>query len=256
MYEHTIHRRFGSLFLIFCSCVAHHFSATTATKYKKCRSYGYSDSYCKGATNDKEDDKEDDKDDYDRVRRLQRVDARQLVATNDECADAAYDMHLVVKGAHFAGLATPIDNTECPSLLFHADSSADGEVMEKIALRASAEHVATVGEDSKLHLGVSPLNNIVEAFEGADVGRDGIMYDAISNNCVAMLRNMADPLNIPVDDRMVGFVSKKLLDGSAEHMFEMMKKSPMFTEMFNGGRRLMANISKEDMLSKIIKLYV
>ncbi len=127
--------------------------------------------------------------------------------------------------------------------------------MTKIILHAEPEDLDEVKEDAMLPLGFESLSAIVEAFENASVGKSGTLYDAFSNNCVAMLRNMAEPLDIAVDDRMISFVSRKLLEGSSEHMFEMMKESPALNTILNGGRRLMQHMSDEDLLSKVIMLY-
>lgn len=210
-------------------------------KYADCTSRGYSLEYCQ--------------DKYGR-RHLKEIDTRFMVETHDDCMPEDYDMHLVIHGVHFAGLATPVGNDACPSIVFHADSSSGEGTLEKVALEATNEVVAEIEEGDKLHLGVKPLSEIVHAFGNAPVGKEGILYDAISNNCVSMLRNMADPLEIPVDQRMIGFISRKLMDGRSDHMFEMMKNSPSLQKMFDGGRRVLAHLSDEDLLSKVIALYV
>ena len=210
-------------------------------KYKDCTDKGYTLDFCQKR--------------YGRLRRLKQVDARRLVEADDSCSDADYDMYLVIHGAHFAGLATPKDDNTCPAVVFHAEASDSSSPMTKIVLHAEPEDLDEVEEDAMLHLGVKSLSEIVAAFENAPVGKSGKLYDAVSNNCVAMLRNMADPLDIAVDDRMISFVSRKLLEGSAEHMFEMMKESPALNTIVNGGRRLLQHLSDEDLLSKVIMLY-
>jgi hypothetical protein len=67
---------------------------------------------------------------------------------------------------------------------------------------------------------------------------------------------MAGALELPVDDRMVGFVSKRLLSNTADHIFESIAKSPALNTLFQGGKRFLKGVSKEDMLAKLIKLYV
>ena len=214
-----------------------------AIKYKDCTDRGYSLEYCQ--------------DKYGRLRRhLTQVDTRSLGETYEDCLDEEYDMYLVIHGVHFAGLATPVDSDSCPSLVFHAESYSSSDTLDKQALEATDEIIAEIEEDDKLHLGVKPLSDIVDAFEQAPVGKEGILYDAISNNCISMLRNMADPLEIAVDERMVSFISTKLMDGRSDHMFEMMKNSPSLQKLFNGGRRILASLSDEDLLNKVIALYV
>jgi hypothetical protein len=211
-------------------------------KILKCIGHGYSKKTCEK--------------NYGSYRHLKQVDARHLVEADDKCSEEDYDMYLVIHGAHFAGLATPKTTShKCPSVVFHAEASDSSSPMEKIALHAEQEDIDAVDEDAMLHLGVKSLGDIVWAFENAPVGKTGTLYDAVSNNCVGMLRNMADPLDIAVDDRMVRFVTHKLLEGSTEHIFEMMKESPAFSSIFNGGRRLMQRLDNHDLLANVIKLY-
>ena len=222
-------------------CDPHEVEDKKSVKILKCIGHGYSKRTCEK--------------NYGSYRHLQQVDARRLVEADDKCSEEDYDMYLVIHGAHFAGLATPKTSHKCPSLVFHADASDSSSPMEKIALHAEQEDIDAVDEDAMLHLGVKSLADIVLAFENAPVGKSGKLYDAISNNCVGMLRNMADPLDIAVDDRMVRFVSHKLLEGSTEHVFEMMKESPALRTIFNGGRRLLQQMDNHDLLANVIKLY-
>jgi hypothetical protein len=213
-----------------------------SVKISKCIAHGYSWSTCEK--------------NYGSYRHLKQVDARRLVEADDsKCSEADYNMYLVVHGAHFAGLATPKTSHSCPSVVFHAEASDSSTPMQKIALHAKQEDIDEVAEDAMLHLGVKSLADIVWAFENAPVGKTGTLYDAVSNNCVAMLRNMADPLEIPVDDRMVRFVTQKLLEGSTDHVFQMMKESPALSTIFNGGRRLLQHLDNHDLLANVIKLY-
>jgi hypothetical protein len=225
---------------------------STSSKYQQCLDAGYAKDACKK--------------NYGNLRRLREVNTQHLIvdAQSANCTDADYGMFLVSRGAHFAFLATPVGEggggggAYCPSVVFHAEPRGAGAELKKIALHAEPEDVAEVADEDKLHLGAAALERIVEAFKMAPVGRDGVLYDAISNNCIALLRNMADPLDIPVDERMIGFVSRKLLDGPNDHMFEMMKNSPALAAIMShgGARRLLGKLSKEELLAKVIKLYV
>lgn len=188
-------------------------------------------------------------------RSLVEINARQLVETDSECSNENYDMFLVVTGAHFAGLATPKDSNNCPSVVFHAEAFADSH-LKKIALQVHQDDVVALKDEHKLHLGTKRLVQIVDAFESAPVSKKGALYDAISNNCVVMLRNMADPLDIPVDERMLGFITKKLTSSASEHIIAMMKGSPTLNTLYEGSRRMLKDISVEDLLAKVIKLYV
>ena len=79
-----------------------------------------------------------------------------------------------------------------------------------------------------------------------------------------MLRNMADPLDIPLKENegLVQFITARLLSDSANHMFEIMEKSPTLKMLYDGSNRLLKaigsseGINKEDVLSKLIKFYL
>lgn len=139
-------------------------------------------------------------------------------------------MFLVVEGVHFAGLAEAVDgDVDCPAIVLHSQGGKRGVPVEKVAMIAADEEVATFEENSKHHLGQRPLGTILESFAISDTGRNGAkFYDAITNNCVGLLRNMADPLNISVDDGMIYFVTKKLLETSDTHLWDGIQISPAF----------------------------
>jgi hypothetical protein len=91
-------------------------------------------------------------------------------------------------------------------------------------------------------------------------------YNPITNNCVAMLRNMADPLDIPLKDNegLIQFITQRLLSDSADHMFEIMEKSPTLKMIYDGSHRLLkaigsstgSTLDKEDVVAKLIQLYL
>jgi len=195
-------------------------------------------------------------------RALKEVDTRELLAEHGDCSDVSYNMFLVMEGAHMTGLATPAgeeENTSCPNVVFHANVDMD-KSMTKVAMTATTEIVNEAGDETKLHLGERPLARIVEAFESADVNKAGQknnkLYDALTNNCVALLRNMADPLEIPVDKRMIDFVSHRLLAESGSHIVDMMKDSPALSAVVGSGGRFLKGVGAETIVSKVIELYV
>ena len=81
-----------------------------------------------------------------------------------------------------------------------------------------------------------------------------------------MLRNMADPLDIPLKENegLVQFITARLLSDSANHMFEIMEQSPTLKMLYDGSNRLLkaigsgarSSINKEDVVAKLIKLYL
>lgn len=219
--------------------------------YKKCRShysagqcYNHYRHQCDGVT-------------YYSRRYLSEVEStRALTEDHGECMADQYDMFLVMKGAHMTGLATPVDmESPCPRVVFHSNVEIEGG-MTKSIMTIEQEGVSAIGEDEKLHLGVESLSSIVSAFENADVSKGEKAYDAVTNNCVVLLRNMADPLNIPVDKRMIGFVSKRLLAEPADHMIDLMKQSPALSAVVGNGGRFLKGVGAEEIVAKVIELYV
>jgi hypothetical protein len=190
-------------------------------------------------------------------RHLKEINARHLVESNVDCAREDYDMYFVAPdSAHFAGLAVPKDASKnCPSLVFHAQVDENSK-LQKTSVQVNEDDVAELQDEDMLYLGSKPLVDIVKAYETAPVGRKGVLYDAISNNCVVLLRNMADPLEIPVDARLIGFATKKLTDRTARHLVEMMKASPSLQALYEGSRRVLKSVSTEDLIAKVIQLYV
>lgn len=214
---------------------------THGHKYNQCLSRGYSCNQCTQFN--------------DRHRSLKEINVRHLVDTNKECGNEYYDMFLAVKGAHFVGLATPQNKSHCPLIVFHTEVLEDS-TLQKVALEVHKDDLVDLEEnESKLHLGSQRLANIVDAFESAPVSKEGVLYDAISNNCVVMLRNMADPLDIPVDERMLAFITRKLTSAASAHIIDMMKESPALQMLYHGSRRFLKGVTTEDLVAGVIKLY-
>ena len=202
-------------------------------------------------------------------RRTLTVSSPDSVATEyNECLDTEYDMYLVIEGAHFAGLATPSDDTlsiYCPPVVLHSKTKTN-QTMEKLMVVASDYDVEQMDQDTKYFLGSRPLASIVNAYDAANVGLNGVAkYNPITNNCVAMLRNMADPLDIPLkkDEGLIQFITSRLLSDSADHMFEIMEQSPTLKMLYDGSNRLLkavggsgSSINKEDVVAKLIQLYL
>jgi hypothetical protein len=222
-----------------------HYKTCLGKKYTRAQCYGHYKHQCDGRTY------------YSRHLKEVEGGSRVLAGDHAECMAGDYNMFLVMKGAHMSGLATPVEeNLACPNVVFHSSVEIEG-AMTKSILTIEQDGVADISEDEKLHLGTESLASIVAAFEGADVSKKGEKaYDAVTNNCVVLLRNMADPLNIPVDKRMIGFVSKRLLAESADHMVDMMKKSPAFSSIVGSGGRFLKGIGAEEIVSKVIQIYV
>jgi hypothetical protein len=193
-------------------------------------------------------------------RTLQAVDTTHTVEQQDACSAVNYDMFLVMDGAHMVGLATPVEEenaNHCPMMVFHSTVSPVDKKLIKVTMTVEADAVAETAEDTKLHLGSRPLARIVDAFESAEVSKGGIKtYDAITNNCAVLLRNMCDPLDIPVDNRMISFVTKRLMSEKGGHMIEIMKKSRTLSALWEYGNRFLTEVNAEDMVAKVIALYV
>ena len=81
-----------------------------------------------------------------------------------------------------------------------------------------------------------------------------------------MLRNMADPLDIPLKENedLIQFVTKRLLSDTADHMFQMMENSPTLQMLYDGSNRLLkamgskssSTFNKEDVVAKLVQLYL
>jgi hypothetical protein len=197
-----------------------------------------------------------------RRRSLEVVDTKNLMVEHgNNCSDLDYDMYLVMEGVHMAGLAIPVDEEKrnCPNMIFHSELSGERK-LTKVALKAKAETVKDVSDDDKFYVGRRSLDVIVEAFHSADVNvgewSTG-MYDVVSNNCAGLLRNMAYRLDIPVDQKLIGFVTKQLLSQKGDKMIELMSRSSGMSSLWNyGTRNLEEDVTPEKLVEKVIGLYV
>lgn len=180
------------------------------------------------------------------------------VAAHKNCTELEYDMYLVVEGAHFAGLATPKGSDHgCPPVVLHSAKEKGSNEPQKIFSVPSMWDVNKIDQDAKHHVGTRPLKTILAAFDGVDVSLNGKkLYDPVSNNCAALMRNMADPLDVEIDDHLVNFISRNLLKEAAGHIFDSIAESPTLNALFEGGQRFLKGMNKEDILSKLIKYYV
>jgi hypothetical protein len=197
-----------------------------------------------------------------RDRTLQVVDntRNHTVEQQEACWAVNYDMFLVMDGAHMVGLATPVEeennSNHCPMMVFHSTVSPLDKKLVKVAMTVEVDAVTETAEDAKLHLGRRHLARIVDAFESADVSKGGDKaYDAITNNCVVLLRNMADPLDIPVDNRMISFITQRLLSEKSGPMIELMKKSRTLSTLWDYGNRFLTDVNAEELVAKVIELY-
>lgn len=193
-----------------------------------------------------------------RRRRLLTSSSSDMATHPANCTKLAYDMHLIVEGAHFAGLVTPKDTDHaCPPVLLHSATTKDTNEPQKVFSIPSIWDVAGIDEDAKHYVGTRPLEAILAAFESVDVSLNGQkFYDPVTNNCVALMRNMADPLDVEIDDSLLQFIVRNLMKDSADHIFDAIADSPTLSALYNGGKRLLKGTNKEEILAKLIKYYV
>jgi hypothetical protein len=185
-----------------------------------------------------------------------------MVEHGDTCSELDYDMYLVMEGVHLAGLAVPFpqENNTCPNLIFHSELSSERK-LTKVALKAKPESVKEIAADDKFYVGRRPLSVIVEAFHSSGVsvgGGNAGMYNSITNNCAGLLRNMAGPLDIPMDQDLIGFITKQLLSQKGEKMIELMSMSSSIQALWSNGNRFLKqqDINPEELIKKVIGLYL
>jgi hypothetical protein len=121
-----------------------------------------------------------------------------------DCLDISYDMYLIIDDIHFSFLATPIININCPPLLVHSVYDDISLEMEKVMIVLPSD-VESMNDEMSFHLGIQTLNSILETYDTANVGSEKsekytTIYHPITNNCVALLQNMAVSMNIPLQD--------------------------------------------------------
>jgi Peroxidase len=157
-----------------------------------------------------------------RSRHLSDVDSPTEYVRNkhSDCLDVAYDIFLIIDGVHFVMLTTPTadSNAEfCPSLMVHSEYDDLSLEMEKVMIVLPSD-VASINDEMTFHLGVRTLDNILETYDTVNVGYTNdksytMIYHPITNNCVALLQNMAVSLNIPLRDNspLQEFITNRML---------------------------------------------
>ena len=154
-----------------------------------------------------------------------------VMNTHSDCLDMEYDMYLIIDDVHFIMLAAPVDNnldkyhtSFCPPLLIHSVYDDSGDMapeMEKVMVVLPSD-IESMNDDMKFHLSIRTLDNILEAYNTVHVGYENgdassdeytTIYHPMTNNCVALLQNMAMSLNIPLNDNLAlqEFMMNRLL---------------------------------------------
>ena len=146
-----------------------------------------------------------------------------MMETYPDCVDALYDMYLVIDGVHFVMVTMPVadrDNhqTFCPPLIIHSVyDDTDDQLLEKVMVVLPSD-IDYMNDDMKFHLGIRTLDKIIESYDSAHVGYESnesytTIYHPITNNCVALLQNMAMSLNIPLRENvpLQEFITNRLL---------------------------------------------
>jgi hypothetical protein len=197
-----------------------------------------------------------------RRRNLKAVNTDDLVNVTPKCLHADYDLFVVSEQNHFALLATPPINindrssSDCPNVVMHSiRAGEDRSQLEKSMATVDDSEVATVSNDAKLWVGARKLSLLVGAYEATEVGVNGsIEYDHIRNNCAAFPRGMLEHLDIPMDDRVVAFAAKHIIQSK---MLERVRESPSFqTITVDGGERYFTpEMMKDEVALKLIELY-
>ena len=136
--------------------------------------------------------------------------------------------------------------------------------------------IESMNDDMKFHLGIRTLDDILEAYDTVDVGYNSgasytTIYHPITNNCVALLQNMAVSLNIPLHDNLAlqEFMMNRLLllsnDSSETHdLIEHMMQEYDNEEEDGALHRLLSIPSSststagstKEMISRVMELYL
>jgi hypothetical protein len=199
--------------------------------------------------------------------------------THSGCLDASYDIYLIIDGVHFSLLATPYTNSSCPPLLVHSVYDDMSLEMEKVMIVLPSD-VESINEDMSFHLDKRTLDNILEAFDTANVGYEKsekytTVYHPITNNCVAMLQNMALSMNIPLNNNLPlqDFITNRMLSSLSFNSNEMDEIHDLFKVMIqeyemeeNNGTlhrwlsipnsSISTSSMKKEMVSKIMEYYL
>jgi len=154
-----------------------------------------------------------------------------LVLTDVEfasCATEDYELKLIVHAQpHAFFVSIPImnddENTQCPSLLWHADfvDPATKETLEKSvhAIEDSQVFEREMKLMEIISIGKYSLMEIGEAFHAADDGSDK-PYDLVTNNCSVLIINMGKYLGIDYYSRpdIIGYVQRHRSDEEGPNM--------------------------------------
>jgi hypothetical protein len=204
---------------------------------------------------------------------------KYLMNSHSNCLDTSYDMYLIIDGVHFSLLATPFTDNSCPPLMVHSVYDDMSLEMEKVMIVLSSD-VESMNEDMSFPLGNQTLDNILEAFDTANVGYEKsdkytTIYHPITNNCVALLQNMAMSMNIPLNNNapLQDFIRNRMLSSLSSNSNEMDEIHDLFkvmiqeyeTEGSNGTLHRWLSIPtssmstssmKKEMVSKIMEYYL
>jgi hypothetical protein len=202
---------------------------------------------------------------------------KYLMKSHSNCLDTSYDMYLIIDGVHFSLLATPFTDNSCPPLMVHSVYDDMSLEMEKVMIVLSSD-VESMNEDMSFPLGNQTLDNILEAFDTANVGYEKsdkytTIYHPITNNCVALLQNMAVSMNILLHDNvpLQDFITNRMLSSLSSNFNGMDEIHDLFnvmiqeyeTEGSNGTLHRWLSIPttsstsmKKEMVSKIMEYYL
>jgi hypothetical protein len=193
---------------------------------------------------------------YRRGRNLKAVNTDDLVnEASPKCLNAEYDLFVVSERNHFALLATPPQgDSGCPNVVMHSVRAGENHTeLEKSIATVDDSEVATVSEDAKLNLAARKLSLLLGAYEAVDIELSGsTKYDDIYNNCGVFPRAMLKHLDIPMDDRVIGFAAKHIIQSS---MLERVRASPSFQAATADGKTPFSpDMTKDEMVMKLIDL--
>jgi hypothetical protein len=198
-----------------------------------------------------------------------------LMNTHTDCLDSSYDMYLIIDGVHFALFTTPTTDSICPPLIVHSVYDDMSLEMEKVMIVLPSE-VESMNDEMSFHLGTRNLDNILETFDTTNVGyeKSGTytsIYHPITNNCVALLQNIAVSLDIPMRDNvpLQEFIMNRMLSSLSSNFNENDEAGALFKaaiqefeqEDGNGALHRWLSIpsstsSTEELISKIMEYYL
>jgi hypothetical protein len=178
-----------------------------------------------------------------------------VIEAGSKCLNAEYGLFVVSEQNHFALLATPPeDRSGCPNVVMHSVRAGnDRSQLEKSIATVDDSEVATVSEEAKLFLAARKLSLLLGAYEAVDIELNGsTKYDDVYNNCGVFPRAMLKHLDIPMDDRVIGFAAKHIIQSK---MLERVRASPSFKAVAADGKTpFSADMTKDEMVMKLIDL--